>query len=193
MLDRIEAGERDAFAIVCEVSEWLERDSQLGIGSFRYFVAGASFGRSEPDATLLGCSVQNVERRIRSRGRRVYLVEDGMNAAEIVSGYLRLYSAAWIGDRGASLYRTASVEAYGRDGVVAAPDGDEAFDDGSHVLQFDRGDDVRVIAVRNFDTEAEALGSVREALLTADQFYGVLSKWVAEFHLIRQARRSCWK
>jgi hypothetical protein len=34
--------------------------------------------------------------------------------------------------------------------LVGAPDADEAFDDGSHILQFDIGDQVRLVAFKGY-------------------------------------------
>ena len=48
--------------------------------------------------------------------------------------------------------------------LVSAPDGDEAFDDGSYVLQFDVGDRVRLIAFKRPDQLVD-LASVRAVFL----------------------------
>ena len=64
--------------------------------------------------------------------------------------------------------------------VVWAPDGDEAFDDGSYILQFDVGSDVRVVAFKSspdgYDPE-----TVRDVSLPADGFYAVLQQWHGAF------------
>ncbi|APG84852.1 hypothetical protein SAMCCGM7_Ch2107 [Sinorhizobium americanum CCGM7] len=51
-----------------------------------------------------------------------------------------------------------------------APDGDEAFDDGSHVLQFDVGDKVRLIVFKNTDGSADVTDTLTEQWLDADDF-----------------------
>ena len=51
--------------------------------------------------------------------------------------------------------------------LVWAPDGDEAFDDGSYVLQFDVGDRVRLIAFKRPDSEVDP-ASLREIWLSSD-------------------------
>jgi hypothetical protein len=58
--------------------------------------------------------------------------------------------------------------------------GDEEFDDGSYVLQFDIGDTVRLIAFK-----AAERGSIDQTTLTdlripSDQFYLILERWHAE-------------
>jgi hypothetical protein len=64
--------------------------------------------------------------------------------------------------------------------LVWAPDGDEAFDDGSYVLQFDVGDRVRLIAFKRPDWFVDP-ASVREVWLSADTFYFTLCQWRDSF------------
>ena len=56
------------------------------------------------------------------------------------------------------------------------PDGDEAFDDGSYVLQFDLGDRVRLIAFKRPESLVDP-ASVREVWLSSDTFYNALREW----------------
>ena len=60
--------------------------------------------------------------------------------------------------------------------LVWAPDGDEAFDDGSYVLQFDVGDRVRLIAFKRPESLVDPT-SVREVWLSSDTFYSTLREW----------------
>lgn len=60
--------------------------------------------------------------------------------------------------------------------LVWAPDGDEAFDDGSYVLQFDVGDRVRLIAFKRPEPLVDP-ASVREVWLSSDTFYSALCEW----------------
>jgi hypothetical protein len=60
--------------------------------------------------------------------------------------------------------------------LVWAPDCDEAFDDGSYVLQFDTGDRVRLNAFRRPDALVDP-ASVRESWLSSDIFYNALREW----------------
>jgi hypothetical protein len=68
--------------------------------------------------------------------------------------------------------------------LLWAPDGDEAFDDGGHVLQFDVGDQVRLIA---FKTKEDQGGTydVSEAWIGSNPFYGLLSDWLNRFEAQR--------
>ncbi len=65
--------------------------------------------------------------------------------------------------------------------LIWAPDGDAAFDDGDHVVQFDAGDRVRLIAfptTRDFRHDPATLA---EQWLPAEEFYAVLEEWRRAF------------
>ena len=65
--------------------------------------------------------------------------------------------------------------------IVWAPDGDAAFDDGGHVLQFDQGSRVRVISFRNANRPGEVTNSIAEIWMNADEFYNLLGEWLSRF------------
>lgn len=62
-----------------------------------------------------------------------------------------------------------------------APDGDAAFDDGSYVLHFDVGDQVRLIAFKCNEDNRPAPSSLSDKWLPADEFYDVLHQWQQAF------------
>jgi hypothetical protein len=61
--------------------------------------------------------------------------------------------------------------------LVWAPDGDEAFDDGSYVLQFDVENRVRLIGFKSDDTDRYDPATLKDIWLSSDDFYSVLSRW----------------
>ena len=73
------------------------------------------------------------------------------------------------------------VNAIHTSGLVWAPDGDEAFDDSSYVLQYDVGDWVRLIAFSRAKDPIYDPESLRSAWVTADEFYGILQIWYDKF------------
>lgn len=119
------------------------------LGYFCLHIGGQRCGVFDPEATMLGNSLDEVERRFLNRGSHVtpFASEsDGRAIADSV--YRAIY--AWdqedkqffgIGhaDFKAMIHGTR---------IMWAPDGDEAFDDGAYVLQFDVGDRVRLIAFK---------------------------------------------
>src|SRR5262249_23603083 len=65
--------------------------------------------------------------------------------------------------------------------IIWAPDGDQAFDDGSCVVQFDNPGSVRIIGFK-FDASFHHIpNTLRDISLDADKFYGILEEWLAEF------------
>ena len=64
-------GNPSIFAIEPEISQAFERLSSLGLGSFTIRIKSLRYGRYEPNATLLGCSPDEVQRRLRDRRNHV--------------------------------------------------------------------------------------------------------------------------
>ena len=62
-----------------------------------------------------------------------------------------------------------------------APDGEEGFDDGSCVLQFDVGDEVRLIAFSRAMNPILDPASLREVWIPAEDFYTILQNWHDRF------------
>ncbi len=65
-----------------------------------------------------------------------------------------------------------------------APNGDEAFDAGSRVLQFDIGGRVRLIAYTELPKDGDYChdpNTIRDVWLSSDRFYAILSEWLAAF------------
>lgn len=58
-------------AIESNISQAYNRLSFLALGSFMIQVGGRRYGICEPDATMMGCSFDAVERRVTARGSHV--------------------------------------------------------------------------------------------------------------------------
>jgi hypothetical protein len=151
------------------------------LGFFLLHVDGNRYGVKTPTATMLGCSYDAVVRRIerRHQHRAAFAIEfSAARIVEAVSG--ALYSE----ERQSETFFGMTAEAFADElkatEVVWAPDGDAAFDDGGHVLQFDVADRVRLIAFVNPD-ESHALPTVADVWLDAGSFYGLLEQWRAAF------------
>ena len=74
--------------------------------------------------------------------------------------------------------------------LLWAPDGDEVFDDGSHVLQFDIGNKVRLVGFVNHADQQAALDTIVEVTLDEGKFYRFLEAWIAEFEVVRLRTQS---
>jgi hypothetical protein len=175
-------GDPDVVALESFIHVAHAPSGQRGTGYFLIHVAGLEYGVRSPDATLLACSFDEVKRRIERRGQHTAPFAAGA-AASLVAGAVRraLYFDVAPGERLLGLTQEALVEAVQRSHLLWAPDGDEAFDDGSYVLQLDEGDEVRVIAFQSGGPEPYDPASLREVVVAGDVFYGVLQKWATGF------------
>src|ERR1700730_9047249 len=140
------AGEISIFAIESETTRAFEKPSWRGLGFFVIRVMGRRYGIKSPDATMLGVSFDEVGRRISGRGsHRAPFAEAAATA--IANAYT---SAVYLDHDENDTYFGMSEDRFAEivnsNRLVWAPDGDEAFDDGSYVLQFDVDDRVRLVA-----------------------------------------------
>jgi hypothetical protein len=169
-------GDTSSFAIESEITRAFERLSFRGLGFFVIHVAGQRYGIKSPDQSMLACSFDEVERRINGRGTHQAPFAEAA-AIDIASAYT---SAVYLDNNGDQTYFDMSEAEFTKtlysNSLVWAPDGDEAFDDSSYVLQFDVGDRVRLIAFKRPDSLVDPT-SMREVWLSSDTFYSALRQW----------------
>lgn len=150
------------------------------MGFFLIHVAGQRYGIKSPGQSMLACSFDEVGTRINGRGthQASFAEAPAIDVANAYTGAIYLDNdgnETYFGMSEAQFTKTLNSSA-----LVWAPDGDEAFDDGSYVLQFDVGDRVRLIAFRRPDWLVDP-ASVREAWLSSDSFYNALREWRDSF------------
>ncbi|MBH0239763.1 Imm42 family immunity protein [Methylobrevis albus] len=174
-------GDVSILAIESAITRAVPNRSQLALGYFVLHVGGKVYGVRALDATMLGCSFQEVENRLRRRGTHVLPALADVDAALVADAYLGAMYRNTPRTGYCGLSRPAVIDAIHSSAVVWAPDGDEAFDDGSHVLQFDVGDRVRLVAFVNTQTRDQMVETIREVWLDAVSFYSILLNWSNEF------------
>jgi hypothetical protein len=81
-------GDCRVFAIESGITEALESLSQLALGYFVIHVGGRASGVRQPDASMLGCSFNEVEHRLRRRGTHVPPIPLDGSATEVATAYL---------------------------------------------------------------------------------------------------------
>lgn len=184
-------GDPERFAIESQISCAYESLSQRALGYFALHIGGRRFGVVSPDATLLACSFDEVERRLEHRGQ--HHAPEGLDLplAELVErAETALYG--WP-DEGADDGELDSLSsAIHRAHVLWAPDGDEAFDDSSRVLHFDEGERVRLIGWKASVVAGRCVNTEHaEMTLAATEFYEVLAEWHERFwwQWVRAKRR----
>lgn len=181
-MSRLFVGDPAKFAIESYIGQAFERLSQRALGYFVIHVAGQVYGVRAPDATLLACSFDAVSRRLDRRGSHAAGFGIGMAAEELARSVHAVLYEDGVPERG---YLGLSAEELSRELVAndiqLAPDGDAAFDDGSNILQFDLGEQVRLIAFKNSDNAALGVESLAEITMDAVEFYQVLESWLDQF------------
>lgn len=175
-------GNPNEFAIESTIDDVFPQRSLMALGSFVIHVAGRVYGVRSPTATMLACSFDGIKRRVNRRGKHeAFFAKE--NADCIVKQYVSTYFGDNEGHEGclSNLNVEEFRSAIEGGELVMAPDGDAAFDDGSHVLHFDMGEHVRVIAFKNEIDENMRLQSISETTLDALAFYVTLEDWLQSF------------
>lgn len=173
------------FAIESSIHEAYAEHPGLAWGCFTFHIGGLRYGVPEPDATMMACSLGEVTDRLEARGTHGAGRLAGIEAGVVWDAYRDMFygldeRTLYAGIESGEFQRLVSGNS-----LVMAPDGDEAFDDGTHVLQFDVGREVRLIAARSGDGLAHEPASLRDVRLPDAEFYGVLSEW-------RRAHMEAW-
>jgi hypothetical protein len=175
------------FAIESGIAVPFENLSQRALGFFVLYVSGERYGNRSPDATMLACSFDAVSGRLARRGKHTVPFgseSDPIRIADAVCA--AMYREDRQSDSFFGLTAPAFRDALAQGEVVWAPDGDAAFDDGSHVLQLDEGNQVRLIAFKNADSQDEFQRSIVEVRMDSGRFYDLLGEWQRGFELSRQ-------
>jgi hypothetical protein len=171
-------GNKSNFAIESGITRAYRRLSFLALGFFVIYLKNHRYGVCEPDATMLACSVGEIEKRLDQRGSHIAPFATEPDAGRIVDAFLRrdieldVENQQFFG-----LTQTEVRELFYLNKLVWAPDGDEAFDDSSYVLQFDVNDHVRLIGFTRTDYTAYDPASLNDVWLSANDYYGILKAW----------------
>lgn len=170
-------GDSKFFAIESSITRAFPSPGQRALGYFVIHIREKLYGIQKPEASMLGCSFEGVNDRLQRRGMHQVPFLATTEAPLIAEAYLdAIYREAERTDY-FGLPMTKFTDVLYKSAVVWAPDGDEAFDDGSHILQFDVENKVRLIAFINAASPGEVMSTVTEEWLDADLFYNVLSRW----------------
>ncbi len=170
-------GNPSVFAIESSITRAYERLSFRALGFFVIHAGGRCYGRRSPESTMLACSYDEVERRIALQGSHTVPFASEPDAGQIADA-LRNALYAEKGQQGHFGIPLAEFSDMIRSKrIVWAPDGDEAFDDGSYVLQFDVGDRVRLIGFKSSEGYRHDPSTLSDIWLAANDFYSVLQNW----------------
>ena len=169
-------GNPKVFAIESHISRAYPDAGRRALGFFVLHLNGTSYGVRAPDATLLACSFDAVVVRLHRRGSHV--VDVPSSAYKLATAFLRgRYPKSGEEVQAGDEELAQAIVAHG---CEWAPDGDEAFDDGSFILHFDVRDQVRLVGFRR-NSQPSVAAALSEVWLAADDFYRVLHEWSFAF------------
>jgi hypothetical protein len=171
----------NVFEIKSGIAVAYESPGLRALGHFILRIADREYGVNEHDASMLACSFDEVERRIKDRGKHVIFFSKHPSAGEIADV---VYSAIYGTSQTSPIFglsKPALCEAIRSSRILWAPDGDQAFDDGSYVLHFDVGGQVRLIGFKLGGNALHDPATLSEVWLSAESFYALLQRWRSEF------------
>ena len=174
-------GYKPNFAIESSISTAYERLSFLALGFFVIYLGGRCFGVRSDDASLLACSYGEVKDRITNRGKHTAPFATEVNPSKIANAFRdAIYAPNQEDKMFFSLLQPQFSNLFYSNKLVWAPDGDEAFDDSSYVLQFDVRSHVRLIAFKlnkSGQDNHHDPATLIDVWLEANEFYGILERW----------------
>lgn len=172
-------GNKSEFGIESAITKAYERLSFRALGYFIIYINNIKYGIDLPDASMLACSFDEVENRLLMRGLHTAPFSDESNANIIVDAVCKsIYSEELKDEYFFGLPRANFHDIIVKNKLVWVPDGDEAFDDGSHILHFDVGNKVRLIGFKRFEND---INNLTEIWIDSDEFYKVLQLWADTF------------
>lgn len=156
----------------------------MSVGKFVIYLGGRKFGIDTPDATVLGCTYDSAIKRLRHRGGHVYENEPGFGTEDFLAKYQAVefgIGRAWPYPEDASdrAFRNALHDR----NLILAPDGEEAFDDGSNILQIDTAEGVEVLGFLNEEKPSLVAASLVHLKMDAESFYLPLRDWTNWFEV----------
>lgn len=174
-------GDTSVLAIESSISQAYEQLSFRALGFFAIYVSGFCYGRRSADSTMRACSFDEVESRIAMRGSHVVPFTAETDAGKIASAFRNAIYGEEPSESHFGIPSAQFREMIYSKRIVWAPDGDEAFDDGSYVLQFDLKDQVRLIAFKSTICHPYDSPTIRDIWIASDNFYDILRRWHEAF------------
>ena len=118
-------------------------------------------------------------RRLKDRGLQVASFASEPHAGEIADAFRNVRFADEQKESFFGIKLDEFNHIFGLNNLVWAPDGDEAFDmTASYVLQFDLGDQVRLIAFKSDEHPPPDPLTIRDLWMAGERYYSVLERWL---------------
>jgi hypothetical protein len=155
----------------------------MALGFFVIHIAGKRYGVKSWDATMLANPFDEVRKRLTMRGSHHPAFPMDSDAADIAYSFRRSFYGKCEEDEvffGLTVRHFKDIVRSNRVDWTAYCD--EAFDDGSYVLQFEEQNIVRLVAFSSTPDFLYDPESLREVSLSPDEFYRILQEWHDRFY-----------
>jgi len=171
-------GDTHKFAIESSITSAYARRSFRALGFFLIHVGGYCYGIRKSDASMLACSFDEIEDRIARRGKHIAPFAATPEPNKIAEAFSDAVFVPSQEDKNFfGISHGEFLNLIYTNHIILAPDGDQAFDDGSFVLHFDIGDRVRLIAFKRGLSGQYDFCNLSCVWLAADDFYQILKQW----------------
>lgn len=175
-------GNPKLFAIESYISSFNKNSGIRGIGFFLIHILNKEYGVRKKDATALGCSFDEIENRIKMRNMHTAPFSNCEDPNIIAESFITaLFGDEQEKDTYFGLTYSQFVNIIYDNKILWAPDGDEAFDDGSYVIQFDLSSKVRLISFKNTGDGSYDRNTLCDLWLDSDEYYSTLKEWYNTF------------
>ncbi|MCA9290144.1 MAG: hypothetical protein KDA25_03385 [Phycisphaerales bacterium] len=165
-------GDQQRFAVEVRYGSDSARDIGSAFGRFRLWIRGQSFGCPGDSSSCFAPSGESLRQRWRQRGQHHADWVDRerpLAALREVHELVYLLTDDDLAERGLQPNRVAEAV-----NLMMAPDGSEAFDDGSLVIQWDTDD--QVIVAGTIVTDEGVDDSIALIALANNEFYGIIQE-----------------
>ncbi len=177
-------GNKEKFAIEFEVKEIYHDKRFIGDGFFVVYIDGFMYGRKEDDATSFGC--------IRSTLKYFDVLQspskNPFNKYECYELCDKFYDTAYRMER---RYKEEEIKDFIKEAEITYDKREnclldywtpmeEAFDDGSFVLQLNEGDSVRLLGFKTSDDETYNIENVHGAIIQKEKFSSIIQEVIQE-------------
>ena len=186
------SNEGKVFAIESFISSAYYQESIRAVGYFLIKINGISYGVKEDDATALANSYDSVIECLETRGRHTAPADliklPALELAQLVNSILYDYPENEQYSRVFGISKDDLVKLIYKNGLIWKGGLDEAFNDGSSVLQFDIDNEtVRLIGYKVTDDDDNGNGIVdistlTDLIISSDEYYLTLKEWADGFY-----------
>lgn len=177
-------GNKEKFAIEFEVKEIYHDKRFIGDGFFVVYIDGFMYGRKEDDATSFGA----IRGTLRESHDSFFHLKNPFFHYKDFETCDKYYDCSYrlvnrYTEDNLKDFRDVYKIGYEHNGerfIVSWAQMEEAFDDGSFVLQLNEGDSVRLLGFKTSDDETYNIENVHGAIIQKEKFSSIIQEVIQE-------------